>query len=54
MATIKLINPNTNLIADHLHCVGRVNDFYSLKYDNFIVPGDLNIEISNAFFRRIF
>ena len=29
MAPIMLHNPNTNLIADHLHCIGRGIDFYS-------------------------
>ena len=42
-------NPKTNLIADHLHCIGRGIDFYSSKYDNFVVLGDLNTEISNSF-----
>ena len=26
-------NPKKNLIADHLHCIGRGIDFYSSKYD---------------------
>ena len=42
-------NPNTNLIADHLHCIGRGIVFCSSKYDNFIVLGDLNTEVSNSF-----
>ena len=42
-------NPNTNLIADHLHCIGRRIVFCSSKYDNFIVLGDLNTEVSNSF-----
>ena len=42
----------TNLIADHLHCIGRLIDFYSSKYDNFIVPGDLNTEVSNSFMEQ--
>ena len=33
-------NRKTNLIADHLHCIGRGTDFYSSKYDYFIVLGD--------------
>ena len=37
-----------NLIADHLHCVGREIDFYSSKYDNFVVLGDLNTEVYNS------
>ena len=45
-------NPNTNLIADHLHCIGRGIDFYSSKYDNFIVLGDLKSEISNSFLEQ--
>ena len=34
--------PKTNLIAHYLHCIGRGTDFYSSKYDNFVVLGDLN------------
>ena len=45
-------NPKTNLIADHLHCIGRGIDFYSSKYDNFIVFGDLNTEVSNSFMEQ--
>ena len=42
-------NPSTNLIADHLHCIGRGIDFYFSKYLNFIILGDLNAKISNSF-----
>ena len=42
-------NPNTNSIADHLHCIGRRIDVYSSKYDNFIVHRDLNTQTSNSF-----
>ena len=45
-------NPKTNLIADHLHCIGRRIDFYSSNYDNFVVLGDLNTEISNSFMEQ--
>ena len=45
-------NPKTNLIADHLHCIGRGIDFYSSKYDKFIVLGDLNTEVSNSFMEQ--
>ena len=45
-------NPNTNLIADHLSCTGRVIDFYFPKYDCFIAPGDLNTDISNSFLEQ--
>ena len=45
-------NPKTNLIADHLHCIGRGIDFYSSKYDNFVVLGDLNTEVSNSFMEQ--
>ena len=47
-------NSNTNLITDHLHCIGRGIDFYSSKYDNFIVPGDLNTEVSKSFLEQFF
>ena len=45
-------NPNANLIVDHLHCIGRGIDFYSSKYDSFIVVGDLNTEISDLFLEQ--
>ena len=45
-------NPNTNLIADHLHGIGRGIDFYSSEYDHFIVLGDLNTEVSNSFWKN--
>ena len=46
-------NSKTNLIADHLHCIGRGIDFYSSKYGNFIVLGDLNTEVSNSFMEQL-
>ena len=49
-----LYNPNTNLTADHLHCVGRGIDFYSSKYDNVIVLCDLNTEVSNSFLEQLY
>ena len=45
-------SPKTNLIADYLHCIGGGIDLYSSKYDNFIVLGDLNTEISNSFMEQ--
>ena len=45
-------NPKTNLIADHLNCIGRGIDFYSSKYDNFVVLGDLKTEVSNSFMEK--
>ena len=35
-------NPKTNLITNNLHSISRGIDFYSSKYDKFIVLGDLN------------
>ena len=52
MAPIMLHNPNTNLIADHLHCIGRGIDFYSSKYDNSVILGDLNAEVYNSFLEQ--
>ena len=45
-------SPKANLIADYLHGIGRGTDFYSSKYDNFIVLGDLNTEVSNSFMEQ--
>ena len=45
-------NPKTNLISDHFHCIGRGIDFYSSKYGNFIVLGDLTTEFSNSFMEQ--
>ena len=47
-----LYNPNSNLIADDLHRIVRGSDFCSSKYDNFIVFGDLNTDISNSFLEQ--
>ena len=41
-------NPNTNLIADLLHCTWRI-DFFSSKYDNFIVLDDIFLHFWNDF-----
>ena len=49
-----LYNPNINLTAAHLHCLSREIDFYSSKYDNCIVLGDLNTEIANAFLEKFY
>ena len=45
-------NLNTHLVADHLHSIGRGIDFCSSKYDNCIILGDLNAEISNSFLEK--
>ena len=45
-------NLKAKLKADHLHCNGRGIDFYSSKYDNFVVLGDFNTEISNSFMEQ--
>ena len=42
-------DPSTNLIADHLHCVGRGIDLYSIS---FLLYANLNIEISNSFLEQ--
>ena len=52
MAPIMFISPKTILIADHLYCIGRGIDFYSSKYDNFVILGDLNTEVSNSFMEQ--
>ena len=52
MAPIMFISPKTILIADHLHCIGRGTDFYSSKYDNFVILGDLNTQVSNSFMEQ--
>ena len=43
-----LYNPNTTLIADHLHYIGTDIDFYSSKYGNVIVI-DTGTQSSNTF-----
>ena len=43
------IQSKKKLIADRLHCIDRGIDLYSSKYDNFVVLGDLNTEVSNSF-----
>ena len=41
-------NPNLTLRSNHIQNISRGLDFYSSKYDNFIVLGDFNAETSNA------
>ena len=41
-------NPNLTLLNNHIQSISRSLDFYSSKYDNFIVLGDFNAETSNA------
>ena len=45
-------NPKANLIADHLHCIGRGIDFDSSRYDNFVFLGNLNTEVSKSFMEQ--
>ena len=45
-------NLNIDLIADHLHCIGRGINFCFPKYDNSVVPGDLNTDVSNSFMEQ--
>ena len=45
-------SPKTKLIADHLPFIDRRVDFYSSRYDNFVVLGDLNTEISYSFMKQ--
>ena len=42
-------NPKFSLIQSHLNSLIKVLDFYSSKYENFIVMGDFNVECSNAY-----
>ena len=41
-------NPNLTLLNNHIQNISRGLDFYSSKYDHFIVLGDFNAETSNA------
>ena len=42
-------NPKFSLIQSHLNSLSKVLDFYSSKYENFIVMGDFNVECSNEY-----
>ena len=39
--------PNLTLLNNHIQNISKGLDFYSSKYDNFIVLGDFNAETSN-------
>ena len=52
MAPIMFIQSKNKFKVDHLHCIGRGIDFYSSKYDNFVILGDLNMEVSNSFMEQ--
>ena len=41
-------NPNLTLLNNHIQNISRSLDFYSSKYDNFIVLWDFNAETSNT------
>ena len=41
-------NPHLNLIQNHLVQLSKKFDFYSSKYENFIVLGDFNAEMTNT------
>ena len=41
-------NPHLNSIQNHLVQLSKKFDFYSSKYENFIVLGDFNAEMTNT------
>ena len=41
-------NPNKNLIANHLKCIGRNTDSQLGQYENFILMGDFNVKPNDA------
>ena len=41
-------NPHLNLIQNHLVQLSKKFDFYSSKYENFIVLSDFNAEMTNT------
>ena len=45
-------NPNSNSIAHHLDHVSKGLDYYSSKYDNFILLGDYNAQVDNDFVKE--
>ncbi|XP_057310198.1 uncharacterized protein LOC130648176 [Hydractinia symbiolongicarpus] len=42
-----LYNPKTNLIAQNLNHISKNIDSFSCKYENYVILGDFNAEISN-------
>ena len=41
-------NPHLNSIQNHLAHLSKKFDFYSSRYENFIVLGDFNAEMANT------
>ena len=41
-------NPNLTLLNNHIQNISRGLDFYSSKYDHFLVFGDFNAKTSNT------
>ena len=39
-------NPNRNNISNHLDLLRRSLDLYSAEYENFIIVGDFNTEVT--------
>ena len=45
-------NPNVGLIQNHIVNLSKNPDFYSFKYENFIVIGDFNAEMANNYLEK--
>ena len=41
-------NPSRNSIKNHLDYIGRNLDYFLNKYENILIIGDFNVEISNS------
>ena len=49
MAYLRLSHPNAGFIQNHTVNLSKNLHFYSSKYENFIVIGDFNAEITNSY-----
>ena len=45
-------NPNVGLIQNHTVNLSKNLDFYSSKYENFIIIGDFNAEMTNKVWKN--
>ena len=47
-------NPNVGLIQNHTVSLSKNLDFWSSKYENFIVIDDFNVEMTNNYFEEFY
>ena len=47
MVNFRFLQPKIEHIKNHLNEIGKLLEYYSSKYENFIVLGDFNVKMSD-------